>query len=83
MFTKLFESQPDIVQHTYPFMPGYMWGSDRRLGYKSKEVADMHAALKSNYESLDTQKSLDDLERAFGETEAQVRFFVTWRKSRP
>lgn len=72
MFTKLFASQPDIVQHTYPFMPGYMWGPDRRLGYKSKEVEDMYATLKSNYDTLTTQQSLDDLQRAFGETEAQV-----------
>ncbi|KAJ3856517.1 hypothetical protein EV368DRAFT_32220 [Lentinula lateritia] len=72
MFTKLFASQPDIVQHTYPFMPGYMWGPDRRLGYKSKEVEDMYATLKSNYDTLTTQQSLDDLQRAFAETEAQI-----------
>ncbi|KAJ3756848.1 hypothetical protein FB446DRAFT_719801 [Lentinula raphanica] len=77
MFTKLFESQPDIVQHTYPFMPGYMWGPDRRLGYKAKEVEEMYATLKTNYDGLSTQKSLDDLERAFGETEAQGKIPLT------
>ncbi|KAJ3994170.1 hypothetical protein F5050DRAFT_1776401 [Lentinula boryana] len=77
MFTKLFQSQPDIVQHTYPFMPGYMWGPDRRLGYKAKEVEEMYATLKTNYDTLTTQQSLDDLERAFGETEAQGKIPLT------
>ncbi|KAF9258264.1 hypothetical protein L218DRAFT_948508 [Marasmius fiardii PR-910] len=77
LFTKLFESQPDVEQHTYPFMPGYMWGPDRRLGYKTKEVQDMYTTLKGHYDDLSVQKSLDSLERAFGETEAKGKIPLT------
>ncbi|KAG7100137.1 hypothetical protein E1B28_001918 [Marasmius oreades] len=58
-------------------MPGYMWGPDRRLGYKTKEVQDMYATLKGHYDGLSAQKSLDGLERAFGETEARGKIPLT------
>lgn len=77
LFTKLFASQPDVEQHTYPFMPGYMWGPDRRLGYKTKEVEEMYSTLKSNYDDLSAQKSLDDLQKAFRETEAKGKIPLT------
>lgn len=76
IFTKLFESQPDVVQRTYSFTPAYMWGPERRVGYKTEKIEQLYAAFKSSYESFSTQKCLDDLELLFGEVEANVSFFL-------